>query len=374
MMRRLIVIAFFLPAGAFAQGTIGGQGFGYPAGQLGARAAASAGSLAPFDAVSSVNPATIAEWPRKALFFHLEPEFRATNADGRTSNTRTSRFPLAGLAERVSKKVVLGLTFSTYLDRTWETVATTRETVGTDTAVDVVTRYSSSGAINDVRVALGWTFSPRLRLGAAYHAYTGENRLRISWDFSDDLPFGDVSQTSTLAYGGSGLSAGTGWNFAKHGTAAGYARWGGEARMRVGDTLVATARMPDHLGAALQYDGIKGTLLAGGWERVSWSALRGLGSSALAVRDADKLSVGGETQGPMWRGTPVLLRLGVSRRTLPFDALGDQVHETTFSFGTGLIIAKGLGNFDLAVQRAGRSAGGITERSWIVTFGLAIRP
>ncbi|HYV97952.1 MAG TPA: hypothetical protein VE967_10890 [Gemmatimonadaceae bacterium] len=372
-----------LPCVVRAQGSLGAQGFGYPAGQAGARAAGTATALAPFDAVSPVNPATITDWRGSVIFFHVQPEFRSTKGTGFTSSTRTSRFPLAGIAERVSRRAngetraVVGLTFSTYLDRTWETASSGRQQVGAD-SVDLTTRYSSSGAINDIRLALGWALTPKLRVGAGIHAYTGENRLAISWDFPDSVPFGDVSQTSTLAYGGTGASFGAEWAVSRWVALAAYGRVGGEARLRVSDTLVSKANMPDHLGLAAFYSGLKGTVISGGWERTKWSALAGLGTATTVPRDADKIAVGAETTGPNWHGAPVMFRLGYSHRTLPFDALGSEVKESMVSVGTGFAIARGggfpAGKVDLALQRAARSAATLSERSWFFTFGLTITP
>ena len=377
MMRRQLALAAIAaclsPAAGVAQGILGGQGFGYPAGQQGARAAGTAGALAPFDAVSPANPASVSDWLRGAIFFHAEPEYRSTTTGGPSSSTRSTRFPLVGGGTRISPRLAMGLTLSTYLDRTWETTATNTDTVG-GTAVALSKRFASSGAINDLRIAFGWTPSAKLRLGAAFHAYTGENRLAVSWIFPDSTPLLGVTQTSTLAYSGSALSAGAEWKAVSHVVVAAYGRLGATARLRVGDTLAATGHMPDHLGLALHYDGIRGTVLAAGWERIGWTAMRGLGSASLGVHDTERMSLGAESRGPQVAGSPLFLRLGASRRTLPFDANTGIVHESMFSFGTGMSVGSGRGNIDLAVQRAHRTGGSATERAWLFRFGLTITP
>jgi hypothetical protein len=376
MMRRSVVLAVVAaclwPAAVAAQGILGGQGFGYPAGQLGARSAGTASALAPFDAVSPVNPASVSDWLRGVIFFHAEPEFRSTSAGGQASSTRATRFPLMGGGARISPKLAMGFTVSTYLDRTWATTATSTDTVG-GTAVALSKRFASAGAINDLRFALAWTLRPKLRLGAAVHAYTGQNRVSIAWVFPDSTPFLGVTRTSTLAYTGSAFSAGAEWAGVSHLVVAAYGRLGNTARLRVGDTLVRTARMPNHVGLALRYDGIKGTLVAAGWERITWTAMRDLGQS-LGVHDSEKLSLGAESRGPQVAGAPLFLRLGVSRRVLPFDANTGIVHESMFSFGAGMSVSSGRGNIDLALQRANRTAGTATERAWLLSLGLAITP
>jgi hypothetical protein len=267
----------------------------------------------------------------------------------------------------------VAVTFSTYLDRTWETVTSSEEHFGPD-SVALATHYSSSGAINDLRLALGWTFSEALHVGAGIHAYTGENRLNIAWDFPDSVPFGDVKENSTLSYEGSAVSLGAEWRALKHFELAAYGRAGRTARVSIGDTLLSRANMPNHLGLGLKYDGAAGTVISAAWERVDWSRMRNLGSSSLDVRDGDRISIGAESRGPSVAHIPVYIRVGASQRTLPFGALGSQVKEHTLSAGAGYVLAKGLANLDIGMQHQQRSAGAGRESAWLWTFGFAISP
>lgn len=373
----LFVLAF--PATALAQGTISGQGFGYPAGQFSARAMGSGGSLGPFDLISPINPAAIAPASeaellirrRGLLFAHVEPEFRSTENGSFSSSTRVSRFPLAGGSSRVARRGAVSLTFSTYLDRTWETTSINPGTVSGD-PVDITTRYASEGAISDIRFAVGWLLGANLRVGGAYHAYTGENRLAINWDFPDTTPLGDVSQQLRLSYSGRAFSGGAIYSVPSQGSVSVYGRLGGGVKLRANDTLVSEAEMPDHIGVALRYIGLRGTTFAGGWESIGWSSMRALGTSDLDVRDTERLSFGLETTGPGIGSSDTYLRLGFHKRTLPFGALASEASETAFSAGAGFGLA--FGNVDFGIQRASRKAGTARERAWLVTIGIAISP
>jgi hypothetical protein len=170
------------------------------------------------------------------------------------------------------------------------------------------------------------------------------------------------------------VSLGGEWNVLPHFSVAAYGRAGGTARMKIGDTLISRADMPGHLGAALQYDGLAGTVIALGWERVNWSSLRGLATNGVNVTDANRVSVGAESRGPSVAKVPVFIRLGLAHRTLPFESLGKTVGETTVSGGLGYALAHGAANLDLGIQRAHRSAGSATENAWLWTFGLIILP
>lgn len=372
-MRLLLAGLMLVPVVGAAQGTIGGQGFGYPAGELSGRAAATGGALAPFDPMSPVNPATTTAWKSNVIFFHVEPESRTTSLGGTRSSTNVSRFPLLGGGARISSHASIAITFSTYLDRTWQTVTNSIEHIGADSA-PLATRYASNGAINDLRLAFGWTFSEKAHVGVGVHAYTGENRLNIAWDFPDTVPYGDVSEKSTLSYEGSAVSLGAEWRIVKHIELAAYGRAGGAARVTIGDTLISKANMPNHLGAGIKYDGVAGTVFSAAWEHIDWTRMRNLGSATLDVRDGDRISVGAETRGPSIAHVPVYIRLGASQRTLPFGALGSAVKENTFSAGVGYLLAKGLANLDIGMQHQRRSAGAARENAWVWTFGLAISP
>lgn len=362
----------WMPAVVVAQGTVGGQGFGYPVSQQSARAAGTAGALAPFDEVSPVNPATLALWPRPVLFMQFEPEYRSTSADGGEASTRLARFPLSGGAARIGRRGAVGISVSTYLDRTWETAAATREAIG-GREVDFTTRFSSDGAINDLRAAFAWSFSGELRAGVAYHAYTGGNRMRIVWDFPDLEPFGDVDQSTDFSYSGSAYSAGVDFRTGDVGVA-GYYRAGGDARVRANDTLVTEGNMPNHLGLAARYDGFRGSVVSAGWERVEWSRMQSLGSPDLRVRDGDRIALGLETIGPRIGNRATALRLGFSSRTLPFDAANSEATERLFSLGLGYVFGDSRGTANFAIQRAQREAGPARERAWLFALGFTLSP
>ena len=76
MMRRHLLIAALAassPFGAGAQGALSLQGFGYPPGQLSARALATGGGIAEFDALSPVIPLLSRRLERRQSFFSTIP-------------------------------------------------------------------------------------------------------------------------------------------------------------------------------------------------------------------------------------------------------------------------------------------------------------
>ncbi len=373
MLRRLCFIVLMAPSIVGAQGVLGGQGFGYPVSGHSARAAGTAGAMAPFDELTPLNPASVARWLRGAMYFHAEPERRETRAGGGVDRTSLTRFPLFGIAARVSEKASLSLSFATLLDRSYETASRTTEQIGEE-VVDVTTQFASTGAINDVRGAIGWRFTEQLRVGAGFHLFSGENRLTIGRDFPDTVPLADVSQSAAYSFTGTGASIGVDWQPSAHIGLSAHTRFGGALESRLADTLVGAGNVPLQVGFGVRYDGIAETVFALSWQRTRWSDLDGLGSPDLSIRDADDISAGVETRGPRAFGTTTTLRAGLRQRTLPFDLGTSEVRERSFGFGVGYPLALGRASVNMAVQRALRSGGGARENAWLFSFGLAIVP
>jgi hypothetical protein len=369
----LLAVVAATPLTVAAQGVLGGQGFGYPVSGHSARAAGTAGALASFDELSPVNPAAVAQWQRGALFFHIEPEGRRTAVDGGVDRTSVVRFPLAGIAARITDKAAVSLSFATLLDRTYETEAIIQEQIG-DEEVPVISRLTSSGAMNDVRVALGWRFTERLRGGVGLHLITGENRVSVGRDFPDTLPLADVSARASYSFYGQAVSAGVEWRPLPTVGVNAYTRVGGDLTSRLADTLVGSASVPFQLGGGVRYDGIRATVLAASWQRTQWTDLAGLGSASLGIRDANELSVGAETQGPPVFGNSLTLRVGARQRTLPFDLGADEVRERSLAFGVGYPLAQNRASVNVGAVRANRTGGRATESAWLVNIGLAIVP
>ena len=125
----------------------------------------------------------------------------------------------------------------------------------------------------------------------------------------------------------------------------------------------------------VRYD-VPGTTIAFRADRTLWSKMGGLGSTRATPDDAWDLGLGVDAAGPQVLGAALTIRGGARRRTLPFLAANEQVHETAFTVGTGAPLAGGRAQLDLFVERAARSAGSVDakERSWTFGLGLTVRP
>ena len=369
-------VTIFLPiANVDAQGALSTQGFGFPPGQMSTRALSTGGGIAEFDADSPINPASIALSSDPRMYLQYEPEFRRLTNGSSSANTTTARFPVFAASVPIGSRGSIGISASTFLDRSSATSVTREvEVGGTISTVTETTRLF--GAINDLRLAGGWAPSTKFQLGLGVHAYTGQNRVFFNQSFPDSLKFSTISQVSTLGFRGYAGSAGVLVRPSRNFGIALSGRKGFSLEARDADSALSEANVPDRLGVAFAYEGITGSSISARVSREMWSSLNGL-SSAEAV-DAWEGGVGVESLGPRLLQRQTVLRLGARYRTLPFLAVGSEVQELSFAAGIGTQFFRNRAAFDIALERAGRKASdselGVTERAYILSFGLRVRP
>src|SRR3954471_22540985 len=194
---------------AEAQGALSLQGLGYPPGGMSARAEGTGGAVADFDALSLTAPAALAGVGASALFFQYSPEFRKVTTSSGSASTTTARFPVVAGVLPMGQSWTLGFGVATFLDRSTETNLTRTETVGAPTdTVTLTEKNSVLGAINDIRLALAWSNSPKIRIGVGGHVFTGSNRSSFAELFPDSSKFISTAQTGRVSYAGFAASAG----------------------------------------------------------------------------------------------------------------------------------------------------------------------
>ena len=354
-----------------AQGTLATQGFGYPPGQLSVFSRSVGGATAETDALSPINPAALASLRRGGLYLQSEQESRSIDAAGQSASTRAYRFPLFMAAVPAGSRAVIGLSFSTMLDRTWGT-----ELRFQGESVSFIQRFRSEGAMNDVRAAGSWALRDNLILGLGIHAFTGENRLTVERLFSDSLSFAPLRDSSNVNFFGTGVSGGVMWRPARALTVGASGRYGGSLDLRERDSLRTSADAPSRFGVGVRYDIVAGTSIALRADRTLWSRMAGLGSERATPEDTWDYGLGIDAFGPRLLGQQFTLRGGARSRTLPFRASEEVVRETSYSFGTGAPFAGGRGQLDFFGEYAARKASGVDakEHSWTFGLGLTLRP
>ena len=378
-MKRLLFVAALAAATlsrAAAQGTLSTQGYGYPAGPLSSRGLAMGGSVGELDPISSLNPAALTTWGRSGLYGQFGPEFRTVKTDGFTEQSTVIRFPLFVGAINASDKLVFGLSFSNLLDRTWATATSGYYHLVDGDSVAYAQNFASSGAITNVRFAAGYRLSNRLRVGLGIHFLSGINSLKVFETFAD-TGFASFQQITTVNLYGSALSAGVAWSPVPQVAIGLSGQLGGVMNARRNDTLVTSARVPNRAGASLLYAGIAGVVIAADGEWTRWSSMNGLAQSTILAVDTWDYGAGAEIHLASVGGGELPLRLGIRKRTLPFQADSATVKETLFSVGVGIPVSLSRGRFDLSLIRALRSAPvspSVKESGWILSIGILVRP
>jgi hypothetical protein len=370
-----------------AQGNLSTQGFGYPPGQLSSRAEAMGGGVGEVDPQSQLNPATLVLWGAPVLFGQYGPEFRRVNTPSGSTRTTTARFPLVGFSLPLGRRWAAGGGVSTFLDRTWATAVERTQVIGPDT-VTSIQRFTSDGAINDVRLAVAYAATPRLSIGVAAHVYTGEHRITTTQEFPDTVRFLPISERSDISYGGTAFSAGVETRVARHWQLGASFRRGGDITSKSGDTTLSSARIPTRYGVSVAYGGISGATVAARIAHDKWSSLGPLGSANVTAFDGWDVGVGADVGGPRIGRRPLTLRVGGRQRTLPFGADGAEVKELSLSTGIGIPVAIDRAHVDITLLRAARDAerapsgtfgpggerGNVDETAYILSIGIRVRP
>lgn len=370
----LVLLSAALPMALRAQGNLSTQGFGYPTGQLSTRALGAGGAIGEIDPVSATNPASIAGISTSLLYFQAEPEYRTLRVGNLSERTTIARYPLVTAAVPVTQSLVLGLSLSNLLDRSFQTRSRGTQRLG-DSTLTTTNVFKSDGAIADVRLGLGWAPRSWLRLGIAAHAITGDNRLNNTQTFDDSTRFARLIDTTTVGYTGNAFSGGIELLAAGVGAVTASYRRGGPLSLKRGDTTVANANVPDHMSFSAVFLGLRSTSIGIRTSKDSWSRMASLGSTRLNITDAWDSSIGADVPGPRLFSQALQLRVGARTRTLPFGLPTSSVKENSYSFGAGTLMSNGRAALDVAGIHASRDAGaGASETAWTLSIGITVRP
>lgn len=361
-----------------AQGNISMQGFGYPVSGSSTRVAGTAGAFAQFDLVTPQNPAALTSLGRAALSVQAEPEFRTLTLNSVKESVNVQRIPLLMVGARVNSRAAISISSSSFLDRNFSTV-TAGEVLIDGKLVPTSDLLDMRGSIADIRAGLGWRLSRRLSVGIGGHVFTGSNRLSLLRQFTDTLTLGSVLDSSSVDFFGKAVSFGGEFVMPKGFTAAASYRLGLKIEAENSEKVLSRGNVPDRVSAGLMYTGIAGAAFAFNVENTKWSSMQSLGSSLLETHDATNWSGGAEVATGRVRGTPVMLRAGIGRNTLPFGVNGGTVKEFRVGAGAAMAITnpgRDQAVLDFSLQRANRTLTGspAKEGAWLVGIGIQIRP
>jgi hypothetical protein len=372
----LLILLALLPGVASAQSSqFGVRGLGFPGRGLAVRSAGSSGAFGLFDSESSLNPAALGTVPTLTSVFTLAQSFRHTENPAGTASLRDTRFPLLSVAGPVRSVAAFGLSYSNYTSRDF-TVVTEDILDLRGAPVGVTDSFSSRGGLNDLQLAGAYRVHDRWTFGAGFHVITGSNRLVSRRVFSDPSFLSSV-QRSEISYAGVGLSAGVIRQFGTRGAIAALVRTDGHVNVDRDSTRVGSVDLPYTFGLGIRLQPT-GQLELGVQTIVrTWSGANSdlLQQGGTGAKNTFEVAAGAQYTSDPKRPYRRPIRLGARYATLPFPLFpSEQGHELGVSLGSGMRFAQQRAGIDLALEHLWRSEGPYSERAFIVSVGVSVRP
>lgn len=354
----------------------GVRGLGFPGRHLATRAIGSGGAFGLFDPESSLNPAALGSAASLATIFTISQGFRSQENPAGTASTRDTRFPHLMISGPVRETgVALGFSYSNYTNRDFTlAAASTIDLRGVP--VSVVDSFSSRGGLSDLRIAGAYRIRDTWLLGAGFHVITGSNRLESRRTF-DDPNYQPSFQRAEVSYAGVGVSAGLVRQLGPRFAVASFARWDGHLNVDRDSARVGTVDLPYSFGLGIRWQPSTRLNLASHALLRTWSGANSdlLEQGGTGAENTIELAAGAEYTPDPTRPYRRPIRLGARYARLPFPLVpGSQGDEFGISAGSGMRFAQQRGGIDLALEHVWRSKGVYSERAFILSLGVSVRP
>ena len=242
--------------------------------------------------------------------------------------------------------------------------------------VGVTDSFSSLGGLNDFRLAGAYRVHDHWTFGAGFHVITGSNRLQSRLVFSDSS-FLSSTQKSEISYAGVGLSAGVIRQFGTRFAIAALVRTDGHVNVDLDSVRVGSVDLPYTFGLGLRLQpagqlGLGVQTIVRTWSGANSDLLQQGGTGA---KNTFEVAAGAQYTSDPKRPYRRPIRLGARYATLPFPLVpGEQGHELGVSLGTGMRFAQQRAGIDLSLEHLWRSEGLYSERAFIVSLGVSVRP
>jgi hypothetical protein len=337
------------------------DGLGTPGRWESIRARSTGGAFAAFDPGSPLTDAALVDLRTTSASASQSATYRDVEDAGSNTWLRTTRYPVFTVGGPLSKHVVLGISFNTYLDQTYDAV-TRDSTLVRGTMQPYNNSIASDGGISDIRVAAAVRVGSRLALGFGVHTLAGSTRETATRTYDDTLDYLPIVQIGTVTYTGWGVSGSAILRLAPAATIAVFGRQDGTMHSHVGDSLVASYNMPATYGGAVYLTPRPSFRLGGSVEWQTWSRT---GPGAFNT-------MGWSAGVELGHSTP--LRFGVRGDQLPFGPGTTAPTETGIAVGTSKQVSNGRGIIDLGLEHLSRSGSGLQEQVWTLLIGLTLRP
>ena len=373
----VLLILAMAPGVMLAQSSqFGVRGLGFPGRGLATRAIGSGGAFGLFDHESSINPAAVGGVANFTSVFTISQGFRSVENPAGTASTRDTRFPHLMIVGPVRQSgAALGLSYSSYMNRDFSLISST--TIDLRGVPVVVTdSFSSRGGLSDLRLAGAYRLQDRWTFGAGFHVITGSNRLESRRSF-EDPGFLPSRQRAEVSYAGVGISGGVIRQLGPRFAVAALVRSDGHLNVDRDSARVATVDLPYTFGLGIRwlpapYLDFAAQTLVRTWSGANSDVLQ---QGGVGAENTFEVAAGAEYTPDLKRPYLYPIRFGGRYALIPFPLVpGSQGHEYGVSIGSGMRFAQQRGGIDLALEHVWRSEGVYSERGFILTLGISVRP
>jgi hypothetical protein len=336
----------------------------------------SAGAFGLFDPESSLNPAALVSVAALTSVFTVNQGFRTVENPAGTASLRETRFPQLMIVGPVRQTgLAVGFSYSNYATRDFTLVApSTIDLRGVPVAV--TDSFISRGGLSDLRFAAGYRVRDRWSFGGAFHVITGSNRLESRRSFADS-DYVSSRQRSELSYTGVGASAGLLRQLGTRFAVASMVRWDGHLNVDRDSIRIGSVDLPYSFGLGMRWQPSPALNLAGQALYRTWSGANSdlLAQGGTGAENTLEIAAGAEYTPDVKRPSRWPVRMGGRYAQLPFPlVVGTQPREIGVSAGSGMRFAQERGGIDLAVEHVWRSEEGYSERGFIISLGVSVRP
>jgi hypothetical protein len=354
----------------------GVRGLGLPGRGLATHAIASGGAFGLFDSESSQNPAALTGATSLTSIFTISQGFRSQENPAGSASTRDTRFPQLMVVGPVRQaRGALGLSYSNYTNRDF-TLASSSTVDIRGVPVGITDTLSSRGGLNDIRLAGAYRIHDRWTFGAGLHVISGNNRLESRRSF-DDPDFVTSRQQAEISYAGVGASVGVIRQFGPRFAVAAMVRSDGHLNVDRDSVRVGQVDLPYSFGLGLHWQPSPKLDVATQTIVRTWSGANSdlLEQGGVGAENTLEVAAGAEYTPDPRRPFQRPLRFGARFARLPFPLTpGNQGHEFGVSAGSGIRFAQQRGGVDVALEHVWRSEGVYSERGFILTLGVSVRP
>lgn len=375
-MRLLLVVLLTMVGSthALAQNSVFGvHGIGFPGRPISARARALGGGNALFDTRSALNPATVASLGPLMVTASSSTSLRNFTAlDTVVTGLSETRFPYAFAGTLVrSTPLSFALSYSGYAERSFDQTTTDSVTIRGE-RLGVIDELISSGAVSDLRAAIGWRLLPRVNVGGAIHLLSGSVRSVARRSFPGSESYYDMQEANKIRLSGLGISAGLLFSPIRQISVAASIRSDTELKSSVDAVELGRVDLPISFSGGLLLQPHPSIRLATTAERHLWKSAEADLKAAGGAYAFDTWAIGSGVELGGESGIP--LRFGARYAQLPFSHSLEQATEFLVSAGTAMEFAGGRATLEASVERIMRDGAGAEERAWFLMFALTVIP